>query len=176
MHRLGGSQPLYPPGIYDVYGFALGSNLTAFINNGSLPLARVNDAATRMMLPYFALGQDKASFPALPNNITVQTQEAAGHIRAAGAASAVLLKNEGVLPLKKNANLALFGFDARNNPNPNQAGNGFEVRHSHNRLFRCSFDAFCCMQVAPGVFVPIGTSCGNINGTVFTGWGAACSV
>lgn len=109
--QLGFSQPLYPPGVYQLDGYYRGSNLAHFINNGSLPLTRVNNVATRIMLPYFALGQDKATFPALLNNINVTIEKAAGDIRTAGAASAVLLTNKGILLLTAKTDLTLFDLD-----------------------------------------------------------------
>jgi beta-glucosidase len=123
----------------------LGQNLTDFVNNGTVPLARVNDAAVRLMTPYFALGQDKIDFPALPNNISVGGEADKAHIRLAGAASAVLLKNkDGALPLNKPKHLALFGFDAAAGPGgPNLPGLGLQV------------------NAEPPVFIPLGPTGGE---------------
>ena len=40
-----------------------GGNLTAAVNNGSVPIGRVDDMARRIMTPYFRLGQNEASYP-----------------------------------------------------------------------------------------------------------------
>lgn len=40
-----------------------GSNLTAAVNNGSVPIERVNDMVKRVMTPYFRLSQNAASYP-----------------------------------------------------------------------------------------------------------------
>lgn len=124
------SSLLVPPGsLTTIGGFNFGSNLTTFIENGTLPLSRIDDAARRIMTPWFLLKQNKNKYPALPNEIVTDNDEAKMHIRKAGAASAVLLKNTGnALPLKKPKSIALFGIDAGDDPlGPNGSGKGYEV-------------------------------------------------
>lgn len=134
--RLGESSFLLPPGAGTIGGFNLGQNLTQWINNGSITLDRVNDAAVRLMSPWYLLKQDQVKYPSLPNNIVTDNSEAAAYIRKAGAASTVLLKNSGgILPLSKPKSIAVFGIDAGSQANPNADGEGY--------------------QVAPGVFIPI---------------------
>ena len=137
----------------DYGGYRLGSNLTTFVNNGSISLDRIDDAAIRHMTGYFLLGQNRKQFPLIPNNITTNTAETASHVRRAGAASAVLLKNDAqALPLSKPASLALFGIDADNGPGGlNQGGRG--------------------LQVAPGVLIPLGPTGANLTGTLASQWG-----
>lgn len=36
-----------------------GPNLTAFVENGTIPLSRMDDMATRIMASYYLLGQDQ---------------------------------------------------------------------------------------------------------------------
>lgn len=99
-----------------------GANLTMAVNNGSVPLARVDDMAIRVMAGFFLTGQDEG-FPAVnfdafnpngPLNEHINVQE--GHaeiVRKVGAASTILLKNEnGTLPLRKPKSIALIGSDA----------------------------------------------------------------
>ncbi|KAF2865476.1 avenacinase [Massariosphaeria phaeospora] len=109
-----------------------GGNVTTAVNNGSLPVERLNDMVTRIMTPFYFLGQDKG-FPATDatveplnffpkenyvHNFTlgplVDVRE--GHrslIRELGAAGTVLLKNTGnTLPLKQPKNIGVFGNDA----------------------------------------------------------------
>ncbi|KAF9007054.1 glycoside hydrolase family 3 protein [Cyathus striatus] len=109
-----------------------GGNLTAFVNNGTIPEARVDDMATRILASWYFLHQDNSSFPSvnfdafLPDNETtnehIDVQD--DHfklVRQMGAASTVLLKNKGVLPLTgKNTprSLVLIGSDA----GPGRAG------------------------------------------------------
>lgn len=45
-----------------------GKNLQFVVNNGSVPLTRVQDMAIRIMTPYYFLGQDDPSYPALNFN------------------------------------------------------------------------------------------------------------
>lgn len=112
-----------------------GANLTMSVNNGSVPLTRVDDMAVRVMAGFFLLGQDEG-FPAVnidafningPLNEHINVQE--GHaeiIRKVGAASTILLKNEnGTLPLRQPKSIALIGSDA--GP-PIRGPNGFSDR------------------------------------------------
>ncbi|PNS19553.1 Beta-glucosidase 1 [Sphaceloma murrayae] len=115
-----------------------GANITAAVNNGSLSIERLDDMVKRVMMPYFKLGQDQASFPKIdpavaplnffaqlargvPNNNTwpynnqssvdVRADHAQS-IRELGAAGIVLLKNENkALPLQRLRNIAVYGND-----------------------------------------------------------------
>ena len=108
-----------------------GSNLTAYINNGTIPEARLDDMsmsnipfilsidllvpviATRILAAWYLLGQDSPEYPPTNFNAFQPDDDAtneridvqANHdalVRKLGAASAVLLKNEyGALPLGK---------------------------------------------------------------------------
>ncbi|KIM71494.1 glycoside hydrolase family 3 protein [Piloderma croceum F 1598] len=107
-----------------------GGNLTAFVNNGTIPLSRIDDMATRILAGWYFLGQDAPSYPQVNFNIwnpyddstngRVDVQD--DHykvVREIGAASTVLLKNDrGALPLKKPRSLVLIGNDA----GPGRAG------------------------------------------------------
>ncbi|KAM0693560.1 hypothetical protein Q7P36_006816 [Cladosporium allicinum] len=112
-----------------------GGNLTMAVNNGSIPIERVNDMVRRIMTPYYRLNQNRASFPGIdpssgglnffpPSsylyNFTYNSQSSVDvrgdHkklIRELGAAGIVLLKNvDDALPLKAPKNIAVFGNDA----------------------------------------------------------------
>ncbi|PMD29806.1 glycoside hydrolase family 3 protein [Hyaloscypha variabilis F] len=129
------------PGGLRLYGLAFGpdsyfgGNVTAAVNNGSLDTSRVDDMITRIMTPYYLLGQDK-DFPLIDPatadlntfsprstwfdqfvlNGTANRDVRADHdivIRKLGAASTVLLKNvDGTLPLAAPKSIAVFGNDA----------------------------------------------------------------
>ncbi|KAL9109649.1 MAG: hypothetical protein Q9227_005686 [Pyrenula ochraceoflavens] len=110
-----------------------GGNLTMAINNGSIPMSRLDDMILRVMTPYYYLGQqnyptvdpDSAAlngFDPSTSNFTFNLNGTAGvdvrdnhapFIRQLGAASAVLLKNvNNTLPLKAPKNIGVFGNDA----------------------------------------------------------------
>lgn len=102
-----------------------GPNLTAFVENGTIPLSRMDDMATRIMASYYLLGQDQdypnVSFNAFNqydqvHNLHIDVQ--ADHyqiVREIGHAGAVLLKNtNGALPLNAPRNVVLIGSDAGN--------------------------------------------------------------
>jgi hypothetical protein len=42
-----------------------GGNLTAAVNNGSIPIERVDDMVRRIMTPYYRLGQNAATYPGI---------------------------------------------------------------------------------------------------------------
>ncbi|KAJ6201940.1 beta-glucosidase [Bipolaris maydis] len=110
-----------------------GQNLTDAVNNGSVPESRMDEAAHRIMTPYFLLGQDQ-NYPLIdpaggeisllgikPYLDTFQYGEAnvdvrsdhADVIRKLGAAGTILLKNtNNALPLGKPKSITVFGNDA----------------------------------------------------------------
>ncbi|CZR54957.1 probable beta-glucosidase G [Phialocephala subalpina] len=129
------------PGGLGQYGMYLaplsyfGDNVTIAVNNGSLDVSRLDDMVTRIMTPYYFLGQD-TDYPTVdPSGADLNTfsprstwvtnftltgpssrDVRANHsslIRKLGAASAVLLKNtNNALPLKAPKSIAVFGNDA----------------------------------------------------------------
>ncbi|KAF2262959.1 beta-glucosidase 1 [Lojkania enalia] len=109
-----------------------GGNLTLAVNNGSVPIERLNDMVLRVMTPYYFLKQD-AGYPSVDGSSeslgifdeenyrhqytlggTVDVRGDHGEvIRELGAAGTVLLKNiNGTLPLKHPKNIGVFGSDA----------------------------------------------------------------
>jgi len=105
-----------------------------FYANGTLPSARLNDMLTRVLTPYFYLGQNEA-YPSIDPSVAdlnflypqryrydfnltgTRSRDArdghAANIRALGAQAATLLKNvNGALPLKAPKNIGVFGSDA----------------------------------------------------------------
>jgi beta-glucosidase-like glycosyl hydrolase len=101
-----------------------GANLTAFVQNQTIPEARVDDMATRILASWYLLEQDSPNYPKTnfnafkpldePTNEHIDVQDHHGKIvREIGAASTVLLKNvNGTLPLKKPRTLVIIGSDA----------------------------------------------------------------
>lgn len=116
-----------------------GTNLTIAVVNGTVPQWRVDDMAVRIMAAYYKVGRDESQVPINFNSwsrddygpahaaagvgnalINEHVDVRANHgelIRKIGAASTVLLKNEGALPLTgKEKFTAVIGEDAGSNP------------------------------------------------------------
>jgi beta-glucosidase-like glycosyl hydrolase len=99
-------------------------------NNGTIPLSRIDDMATRILAGWYFVSQDDASYPRVNFNSWLPDDEATNGrvdvqgdhykvVREIGAASTVLLKNNrGALPLKRPRSLVLIGNDA----GPGKAG------------------------------------------------------
>lgn len=113
-----------------------GGNLTAFVMNNTISLARLDDMATRIVAAWYYMHQDQ-DYPQMTINswnindpINQQVNAMSDHINVIGEVAAggiVLLKNEGVLPLKKPKSIVLVGSDAappESGPNeyPDQGG------------------------------------------------------
>ncbi|EIN05767.1 beta-glucosidase [Punctularia strigosozonata HHB-11173 SS5] len=108
-----------------------GGNMTAYVQNGTIPEAKVDDMATRILAAWYLLEQDEGypdvNFNAwnlqdpLTNEHVNAQEDHMDVVRAIGAASTVLLKNANeTLPLKKPRSVAVIGSDAgpqRNGPN-----------------------------------------------------------
>lgn len=115
--------------------YYFGANLTKAVENGSVPLDRLDDAVRRVALPYFALEQDSGDYPSIdPSSAPVlaigqgidlgslgipevPARDVRGNhsalIREIAAAGTVLLKNvNSTLPLKTPMNIGVFGNDA----------------------------------------------------------------
>ncbi|KAJ3326636.1 hypothetical protein HDU93_002356, partial [Gonapodya sp. JEL0774] len=104
-------------------GFTLwGPNLTLLVKNGSVPEARVDDMVTRILATWIRMGQDDGTFPDVNFNswntsnqkhVDVQGRHK-DHIRTVGAASTVVVKNTGSLPLTNATykTIAVIGEDA----------------------------------------------------------------
>ncbi|KAJ5387642.1 CAZyme family GH3 [Penicillium cosmopolitanum] len=117
-----------------------GPELSRSILNGTIPVDRLNDMVTRIVATWYKLGQDK-DYP-LPN-FSTNTQSETGPLypgalfspsgvvnqfvnvqgdhnvtaRAVAREAVTLLKNEqGILPLRRNDSLKIFGTDAGGNP------------------------------------------------------------
>lgn len=79
---------------------------------GNLTMARLDDAATRVLTALYRVGE--MDHPNTSGNLSanVTTETSAAVARAVAEQSAVLLKNEGVLPLKPATKLLLAGLAA----------------------------------------------------------------
>ncbi|KAH7882042.1 glycoside hydrolase family 3 protein [Phlebopus sp. FC_14] len=98
-----------------------GGNLTAYVMNNTISMARLDDMATRIIAAWYFLHQDEG-YPNTTINswdpydpINQEVNAQSNHyevVRQVGAAGTVLLKNEGVLPLNKPKSIILVGSDA----------------------------------------------------------------
>ena len=124
-HFLTYSQMTMPGDItFDSGDSYFGGNLTEYVRNGTIPLARVDDMATRIIASWYLLHQDSPTYPSVnfdsfnpvddATNRHVEVEE--DHhvlVRKVGAASTVLLKNtRNALPLNGARNIVLIGSDA----------------------------------------------------------------
>ncbi|KAI5918027.1 glycoside hydrolase superfamily [Camillea tinctor] len=101
-----------------------GNNLTEAVNNGSVPEARIDDMATRIIASWYKMGQD-SGFPTMgggmPENLAAPHQSVIAkdpsnkEVLLQGAIeSHVLLKNkDNALPLKSPKLISLFGYSAK---------------------------------------------------------------
>ncbi|KAK1224287.1 hypothetical protein PQX77_012826 [Marasmius sp. AFHP31] len=104
-----------------------GQNLTAYVQNGTIPEARIDDMATRILAGWYLLRQDAPSYPPVNFDVNPDNEETNQRIdvqddhneivRTIGAASTVLLKNNkeggGGLPLTgRERRIFLAGSDA----------------------------------------------------------------
>ncbi|KAK7055677.1 Fn3-like domain-containing protein [Favolaschia claudopus] len=119
-----------------------GAALIEMVNNGSVPISRVDDMVTRTIAAWYKLGQDKNYPPVSFSQLTEETfldgvlvnehiNVQGDHyklIRQIGAASTILLKNAAsTLPLsvKKINRIGIFGSDAGPHPaGPNACTTG----------------------------------------------------
>jgi beta-glucosidase len=100
-----------------------GANLTAYVRNGMIPEARVDDMATRILASWYLLGQDSPNYPTTNFDASHPLEEATNEhidvqddhgklVREIDASGIVLLKNvKKALPLKKPRKLVLIGSD-----------------------------------------------------------------
>ena len=99
-----------------------GPALVELVNNGTVPEDRVTDQVIRLLMPLAHLGQFDTQLPSVPfdavgvaGNITyrnVQRAATLALVKKIGEDGAVLLKNEGGLPLKSPEYIAVLGADA----------------------------------------------------------------
>lgn len=122
-----GGQDMLQPGTEGLWN----TTLIDLVTNGTIPEARLDDQIARILAPYFWLGQADTPLPSVPFNAPdfapeqlpaefrqVQKPSTLKLIKKIGEDGAVLLKNEGGLPLKNPQNIAVLGEDA----GPNRAG------------------------------------------------------
>ena len=100
---------------YDYYGRnnSYWSNLEKYVKEGKVDESRINEAAKRVLAPMYKLNQME-NFPKVDIYNPTNTQRRKELQRRAATESQVLLKNDGILPLKKGKykKIAVIGNDA----------------------------------------------------------------
>ena len=150
-----------------------GQNLITAVNNGSVPLSRVDDMATRVIAQWYKLGQDAtfknpgSGMPAdknSPHTLTDARDPRFKSVLRQGAVEGhVLVKNEGVLPLTKPKMLSVFGFSARS-PDLNNFGAVWSFGYA-------AYDYGGVTEAqAPSFYRPEA-----INGTLYSGGGSGAT-
>lgn len=92
-----------------------GPQLNSAVDSGQVSKARLDDMARRILAAWYLAGQD-SGYPAINIQASVQGNHKE-NVRAVTRDGIVLLKNSGILPLKKPGKLAVIGSAAVNNPN-----------------------------------------------------------
>ncbi|KAJ5814634.1 hypothetical protein N7474_006411 [Penicillium riverlandense] len=102
-----------------------GNSLTEAITNGSVPVSRLDDMATRIIAAWYKMGQDDSSYPkpgigmpynvSEPHNIVNALHRDAKPTLYDGAVEGhVLVKNmNNALPLQSPKLISVFGYDAK---------------------------------------------------------------
>jgi beta-glucosidase len=102
-----------------------GNNFTEAFNNGSVPVSRLDDMATRIIATWYQMGQDDSSYPApgvgMPYNISephtivnALTADAKPVLYEGAVEGHVLVKNvNNALPLQSPKLVSVFGWDAK---------------------------------------------------------------
>jgi len=95
---------------------ALYTNLVREVNDGTIPMARLDDAVRRILRVKMRMGVfDEPAPNKRPNTyLPIGTPDHRAVARQAVRESLVLLKNEGVLPIKPNATVLIAGDGADN--------------------------------------------------------------
>ena len=132
------------------------STLRAEVNNGHVPMSRINDANRRILTKKFELGLFE--HPLTDRSLQRDFGSAAHHqlARQAVRESQVLLKNDGVLPLAK-ANNRIFVAGKSANDMGNQAGG-----------WTLTWQGQSGPRVIPGTTILDGISSGAGTGTTVT--------
>ncbi|GLI82014.1 hypothetical protein PoHVEF18_010414 [Penicillium ochrochloron] len=102
-----------------------GNNFTEAFTNGSVPVSRLDDMATRIIATWYQMGQDDSSYPApgvgMPYNISephtivnALTADAKPVLYEGAVEGHVLVKNvNNALPLQSPKLVSVFGWDAK---------------------------------------------------------------
>lgn len=157
-----------------------GPNLTAAVNNGSVPLARLDDQVTRILAAWYQMGQDSEDFASPGHGIP--KSNSAVHERVIGWNASfqetlyqgaveghVLLKNvDNALPLKAPQLLSVFGYSAKSPDSYGPSNSG----SSAGAYGLGPADEY--YLTVGGASVEFGSGI-NVNGTIVSGGGSGAN-
>lgn len=110
----GGMDMTMPGSDYNGKTILWGPQLNSAVNSGQVSKTRLDDMARRILAAWYLTGQN-SGFPLTNIKANVQGNHK-DNVRAVARDGIVLLKNSGILPLKKPSKLAVIGSAAVVNP------------------------------------------------------------
>ena len=154
------------------------------MKQGNISKARVDDAVLRILTPMFAVGvmdAEPGAWDASKHNVNASTEENIATARNLSAQSTVLLKNNGVLPLKPTSRIAVIGLAdgkttiyggggsgevvASHSVSPLEALSAYAVAHGGNFTYSDGVDdvesAVAAAEAADVALVFVGTTSGE---------------
>ncbi|KAJ9137471.1 Beta-glucosidase cel3A [Pleurostoma richardsiae] len=166
-----------PGSDYDGRTILWGPQLTSAVNSGQISKTRLDDMARRIVAAWYLLGQD-SGYPSINIKASVQGNHKE-NIRAVARDGIVLLKNSGILPLKKPSKIALVGSAAVVNPqgmnactdrgcNTGALGMGWGSGTANYPYFVAPYDALRTKAQSDGTQISLSSSdsTGSVSGTV----------
>ncbi|KAK3353923.1 glycoside hydrolase superfamily [Lasiosphaeria hispida] len=111
---IGGLDMTMPGSDYNGKGILWGGLLNQAVSNNQVSKARLDDMTKRILASWYLLKQD-SGYPRINIKANVQGNHKE-NIRAVARDGIVLLKNSGILPLKKPTKIAVIGSSAVVNP------------------------------------------------------------
>lgn len=164
-------------------GVFWGGNLTASVNNGSVPLTRIDDMATRIIATWYQMGQDASDYPAVGVGMPLDVLAPHTAVNARNPASKqilmdaaieghVLVKNfNNTLPLKSPQMLSLYGYDGKA-PDQN------DVESSGLNTWSLGYESANIAEALAGFYgTPqlVAVSQIALNGTIISGGGSGAN-
>ncbi|KAH8883088.1 hypothetical protein GQ53DRAFT_811741 [Thozetella sp. PMI_491] len=110
----GGMDMTMPGSDYNGKTILWGPQLNSAVNSNQVSKARLDDMAKRILAAWYLTGQN-SGYPGINIKASVQGNHKE-NVRAVARDGIVLLKNSGILPLKKPSKIAVIGSAAVNNP------------------------------------------------------------
>jgi beta-glucosidase len=169
-------------------------NLTRMVNNGSVPMARLDDMATRILAPWFKIGSQSegagrpgfgipASLTQTHTFVDARSADSKPIIFQGAVEGHVPVKNVNkALPLKKPKFISIFGYDAAGQLMNTAEAAGFNLwkmgmRNTLQFLNGTTFTAATLDQLFTSSMeqTTTGTEIA-LNGTLFTGGGSGAAV